>query len=339
MTIKDFLKDKIIQILLLLFSIITIEIFIIPYNYGDFIKFYIPIITIFIYVISLTIEYIVKRKFYSNLLNTIDELDEKYLVNEIIKTPNFIEGKILRDCLEQIDKSMIENVNKYKYITQDYKDYIELWIHEIKLPIASGKMVIENNKNPVTKSIEEELDKIENYIEQALFYARSNTVEKDYYIKKYFLKDIVNDCIKKNKNILIGEKISLNLHDLNSYVNTDSKWVIFILNQLIQNSIKYKKQDTNLEIEINSKVGKENIILYIEDNGIGIKKSETARVFEKGFTGTNGRISNKKSTGIGLYLCKKLCDKLSIGIELNSIQNQGTQVSLVFPIGSFIDLK
>lgn len=137
MTIKDFLKDKIIQILLLLCSIITIEIFIIPYNYGNFIKFYIPIITIFIYVISLTIEYIVKRKFYSNLLNTIDELDEKYLVNEIIKTPNFIEGKILKDCLEQIDKSMIENVNKYKYITQDYKDYIELWIHEIKLPIAS----------------------------------------------------------------------------------------------------------------------------------------------------------------------------------------------------------
>lgn len=200
-------------------------------------------------------------------------------------------------------------------------------------------MVIENNKNPVTKSIEEELDKIENYIEQVLFYARSNTVEKDYYIKKYSLKDIVNDCIKKNKNILIGEKISLNLHDLNSYVNTDSKWVIFILNQIIQNSIKYKKQDTNLELEIYSKVGKENIILYIEDNGIGIKKTETARVFEKGFTGTNGRISNKKSTGIGLYLCKKLCDKLSIGIELNSIQNEGTQVRLIFPIGSFIDLK
>lgn len=200
-------------------------------------------------------------------------------------------------------------------------------------------MVIENNKNPVTKSIEEELDKIENYIEQALFYARSNTVEKDYFIKRVLLKDIVNGCIKKDKNILIGEKISLNLHDLNSYVNTDSKWVIFILNQIIQNTIKYKKQDKNLEIKIYSKVGKENVILYIEDNGIGIKKEELTRVFEKGFTGTNGRLSNKKSTGIGLYLCKKLCDKLSIGIELNSIQNEGTQVRLIFPIGSFIDLR
>lgn len=200
-------------------------------------------------------------------------------------------------------------------------------------------MIIENNKNTVTKSIEEELDKIENYTQQALFYARSNTVEKDYFVKKVLLKDIVNDCIKKNKNIFIEEKISLNLHDLGTYVNTDSKWIIFILNQIMQNSIKYKKQDTNLEIKIYSKLGKENVILYIEDNGIGIKKEELTRVFEKGFTGTNGRLSNKKSTGIGLYLCKKLCDKLSIGLELNSIQNDGTQVRLVFPIGSFMDFK
>ncbi len=139
MKIENFLKDKIIQILLLLFAITTIEIFLIPYNYENFIKFYIPTIIIFIYTISLTIEYIIKRNFYSNLLNTIDELEEKYLVNEIIKTPNFIEGRILKNSLEQIDKSMIENVNKYKYRLQDYKDYIELWIHEIKLPIASRK--------------------------------------------------------------------------------------------------------------------------------------------------------------------------------------------------------
>lgn len=139
MNFKNFIKDKIIQILLLVFAIITIEIFLLPYNYGNFIKFYVPIIISLLYIISLTIEYIIKRKFYSNLLNTIDELDEKYLINEIIKNPNFIEGRILKNTLEQIDKSMIENVNKYKYRLQDYKDYIELWIHEIKLPIASRK--------------------------------------------------------------------------------------------------------------------------------------------------------------------------------------------------------
>lgn len=150
-------------------------------------------------------------------------------------------------------------------------------------------MIVENNKNEVTKSIDEELDKVENYIEQALYYARSNTVEKDYYVKKVNLKDIVNESIKKNKNVLIYEKISVNVHDLELEVNTDNKWVIFILNQIIQNSIKYKKQDRNLEIEIYAKQGKENVILYIKDNGIGIKKGEITRAFEKGFTGTNGR--------------------------------------------------
>ena len=200
-------------------------------------------------------------------------------------------------------------------------------------------MIIENNKNEVTKSIEQELEKIENYIEQALFYARSNTVEKDYYIKKTSLEEMVKDSIKKNKNILIQEKIILNLHDLELQVSTDSKWIIFILNQIIQNSVKYKKQDTNLEIEIFAKQGTENVILYIRDNGTGIKQGEVSRVFEKGFTGTNGRLSNKKSTGIGLYLCKKLCDKLGISIKLNSVQNEGTQVELIFPKSSYINFN
>ncbi len=199
-------------------------------------------------------------------------------------------------------------------------------------------MVIENNKNEVTKSIEQELEKIENYIEQALFYARSNTVEKDYYIKKTRLQEIVNDSIKKNKNLLIPEKTILNLHDLDYEVNTDSKWVSFIINQILQNSVKYKKQNHNLELEMSAKQGKQNIILTLKDNGIGIKKGEITRVFEKGFTGTNGRKIGKKSTGIGLYLCKKLCDKLGLGLELNSVEGEGTEVRIVFPMGNFMEM-
>ncbi len=200
-------------------------------------------------------------------------------------------------------------------------------------------MIVENNKSQVTKSIDEELDKIENYIEQALYYARINTVNKDYYIKKNNLEDIVNECIKKNRKVLIGEKIFIDTHDLKIFVNTDSKWIVFILNQIVQNSIKYRKQKEQSKIEIYGVKGKENVVLYIEDNGVGIKKGEITRVFEKGFTGTNGRMLNKKSTGIGLYLCKKLCDKLGIAIELNSIQNEGTKVKLVFPNSSYIDMK
>lgn len=339
MKFKIFLKEKAITILLLLFAITTIEIFLMAYRIGLFIKIYVPLIILGLYTIAIMIEYCKKKSFYNNLSKTLGELEEKYLITEIIKTPDFLEGKILKNTLEQIDKSMLENVNKYRYMTEDYKEYIELWIHEIKIPIAASKMVIENNKNEVTRSIDEELDKVENYIEQALFYARSNTVEKDYYIKKVTLKEIVNESIKKNKSSLIQEKIAINIHDVSLEVNTDSKWIIFILNQIIQNSIKYKKQEENSTIEIYSKQGKENVILYIKDNGIGIKKGEITRVFEKGFTGTNGRLSNKKSTGIGLYLCKKLCNKLGIAIELNSVQNEGTEVRLVFPKSSYIELK
>lgn len=222
---------------------------------------------------------------------------------------------------------------------EDYKDYIELWIHEIKLPIAASKMIIENNKNKTTKSIEEELDKVENYIEQALFYARSNTVEKDYYIKKVTLKEVVNESIKKNKNILIQEKVAINIHDTDLEVMTDSKWIVFIINQIIQNSVKYRSPDRTMQIEISAKQGIENVILSIKDNGIGIKQGEIERVFEKGFTGTNGRLSSKKSTGIGLYLCKKLCDKLGIAIELNSVQGQGTETRLIFPQNSWETFK
>lgn len=338
MDFKLFFKEKAITILLLLFGIITIEIFLMAYNVGMFIKIYIPLIIMGLYMISIIIEYFKRKKFYDNLLKMLEELDEKYLITEIIKTPNFLEGQIFKNSLEQIDKSMLENVNKYKYMTEDYKEYIELWIHEIKIPISASKMVIENNKNAITKSIDEELDKVENYIEQALFYARSNTVEKDYYIRKVVLKEIVNESIKKNKSSLIQEKISIDIHDLEIEVNTDNKWIVFILNQIIQNSIKYRKKENSV-IEIYANQGKENVILYIKDNGIGIKQGEITRVFEKRFTGTNGRLSNKKSTGIGLYLCKKLCNKLGIGIELNSVQNEGTEVKLVFPKDSYIELK
>lgn len=339
MNFKGFIKEKLQTISLLLFALITIEIFLMAYPVGSFIKIYIPIIVIVSYFIGLFVEYFSKKRYYKNLQNILDELDEKYLITEIIKTPDFIEGKILKDTLVQVDKSMNENVNKYKYLQEDYKEYIELWIHEIKIPIAASKMVIENNKNLVTKSIDEELDKVENYTEQALFYARSNTVEKDYYIKKSNLKEIVNESIKKNRSILIQEKVEINTHDLDMTVNTDSKWIVFILNQIIQNSVKYRNKDIESNLEIYSKQGKENIILYIKDNGIGIKKGEIIRVFEKGFTGTNGRLSGKKSTGIGLYLCKKLCDKLGIAIKLNSDYGKGTEVKIVFPNSSYLNLK
>lgn len=336
MNLKSFIKDKMLLISLVLLLIIMVEILLLVYKIEPIMRIVIGIIPIILMLIAFIIEYNKKRNFYNKLKQDINELKEKYLISEVTMLPNFEEGKILKETLQETGKSMLENVNKYKYLQEDYKEYIELWIHEIKLPIAASKMVIENNKTEATKSIEEELDKIENYIEQALFYARSNTVEKDYTIKKSNLEEIINTAILRNKNILIASKINLNLHDLEKQVYTDSKWVIFILNQILQNSIKYLKEK-NKTIEIYSKEQKENVILYIKDNGIGIKEGDISRVFEKGFTGENGRVLGKKSTGIGLYLCKKLCNKLGLGLELNSKKNIGTEVKITFPKGSYIN--
>lgn len=334
-----FLKEKIVQIVLLMFAVVTIEIFLMIYSFDSFIKIYISVIIFGLYMAGFIYEYQIKKRYYDELQKTIDGLDEKYLITEIMKTPNFVEGKILKNILGQVDKSMHEQVNKYKYLQEDYKEFIELWIHEVKLPLTTSKMIIENNKNKVTRSIEEELDSIENYVEQALFYARSSAVEKDYYIRKCNLKDIVNESIKKNKTSLIEEKVDINIHDLDNVVSTDSKWIVFILGQIIQNSVKYRNKKSLLNIEVYSEPKKDNTVLYIKDNGIGIKKEEISRVFDKGFTGTNGRLAGKKSTGIGLYLCRNLCEKLGVSINVKSTDSVGTVVSLVFPNSSFVRLK
>ena len=318
----------------MIFSVITVAILVVFYNISIYIKIYIIVTPIVAYTIGILIEFYRKKTFYDTLKENMEQLEQKYLISEIIKEPSFAEGKILKSVIQDTGKSMLENVNKYKYIQQDYKDYIELWIHEVKLPIATSKLIIENNKNEVTKNIEEELDQIENYVEQALYYARSSTVEKDYYINKCILKDIVNTAILKNKSNLILNKINIELENLDLQVYTDSKWCIFILNQIIQNSIKYKK-DMNSILQINAKENKENVVLNIKDNGIGIKQEELEKVFEKGFTGTNGRIDGKKSTGMGLYLCKKLCDKLGLSIEIESKKDEYTQVKITFTKNSY----
>ena len=338
MKFSNYLKDKIIYISLLIFGIISSEILLLSAKINIIIRIYVGIAPIILYLIAFFVEYYKKRKYYEQTKEKLEELDQKYLLPEVIENANFSEGKILKEIIQETEKSMLEHVNEYKHIQEEYKEYIELWIHEIKIPIATSKMIIENNKSNVTESINEEIDKIENYIEQALFYARSNAVEKDYYIKKVNLKEIVNGSILKNKKNLLQNKINLKIHDIETNVYTDSKWCIFILNQLIQNSIKYSKNE-NKEIEIFSKEKKDKVILYIKDNGIGIKKGEITRVFEKGFTGENGRINGKKSTGIGLYLSKKLCGKLGLGIELNSEENVGTEIRIIFPKSSFVNIN
>ena len=278
-------------------------------------------------------DYFNRKKYYDNLFKNLDGLDKKYFIAEILESGDFIESNIIYSVLEECTKSMKDEVADLKRNINDYKEYIETWVHEIKTPIASARLILENDEGYINKSVLEEIEKVEGFIEQVLFYARSSTVERDYIIKKIPLKNSINSVIRKNANILIEKRVKIQLEDIEKKVYCDSKWIEFILQQIISNSVKYMDKDEKY-IKIRCLEKDKNIILKILDNGIGISEKSIEKVFEKGYTGENGRKYNN-STGMGLFLCKKLCLKLGLGISIKSKLGVGTEVTIVFPINNY----
>ncbi len=332
MKIIEYLKDRslflIINLItfLIMISVITALNISLEFILIIFILWFAPTIT------YMGLEYMKFKKYFNELNSICDKLDKKYLLSEVIKEPNFIEEKIIYDLLKETNRNMRDHINHYKNSQIEYREYIETWVHEIKTPIASTMLIIENseeNDNYIT--MKNEIKKIEDYIDQVLYYSKSNDVSKDYIVKDFRLDDIVKNSIKKNANDLINKRIAIDIQNISGNVYSDPKWIEFMLNQIISNSIKYcDKKDPKLIIY--SKKNENNKVLTIKDNGVGISEKDIGRVFEKGFTGENGRRFGK-STGIGLYLCKKLCDKLGLGIDLTSKENKGTEISITFPIG------
>lgn len=301
------------------------------------IMFIVFIIWFFPLIIYIIIDFINKKKFYDAIVGIIDKLDKKYLLPEVIKAPNYYEGKIIYEVLSECNRNMHEHVNFYKYLQKEYREYIETWVHEIKTPISSSKLIIENSESKEKNSLGDEIRKIEGYINQALYYSRSTDVSNDYIVREFEIKEAVQEAIRNNRRDFINKKINVNIEEIYGTAITDIKWVKFIINQIIINSIKYSKDNCGI-LKAYTIKGKDNIILTIEDNGIGISKNDIVRVFDKGFTGENGR-KYGKSTGIGLYLCRKLCEKLGLGISLSSIEGEGTRVNIIFPIGDLVNLK
>ncbi|WP_373599799.1 ATP-binding protein [Paraclostridium bifermentans] len=273
------------------------------------------------------VDYYRKKSFFQNFNDTLDSLDEKYLITEMVDSPSFIEGKIFYESLYEIDKSMHEEIDVYKKSVNDFKEYIEMWIHEVKLPIASTTLILHNNKEDAPKKIKDQINRIENYVEEVLYFVRSDNAEKDYIIKHCNLEDIINPVIRRNKDSLLLKKIFLEIEDLNHVVLTDSKWMGFIINQIISNSIKYSKENPKIKIE--AKAIDDEVVLEIEDNGIGINEKDINKVFNKSFTGENGR-KISSSTGMGLYLVKKLCDKLGHKVKVESQVGEFTKISICF---------
>ena len=190
-------------------------------------------------------------------------------------------------------------------------------------------LIFDDAKDKISKK---ELDKIDNYIDQVLYYARSNTTEKDYFVKELDLSSVIHNVLLKYRDYLLEQKIKITTTNLEKKIYTDEKWLQFVISQIIQNSIKYMDKSKK-EIIITGEETKENITLTITDNGCGIKESDISRVFEKGFTGSNR--GKESSTGIGLYLAKKICVELGLTISIQSIYKEKTTVKVIFPITDF----
>lgn len=337
MRLIDYLKDKIMIILLNIFSLFILSCFLNLVNNSFSTILIIVFAWTSIFSIYLLVEYYQRNKYFNKLEKLLDSLDKRYLIAEVMDKSYRLEDKKYREILRKSNKSVIEKINELEDEKQDYKEYIESWIHEIKLPITTMELICENNKNEVTRRIQSELNRVDNFVEMVLFYARQEKVYKDYIIKEINLNEVIFESISKNKSYFIQNTMTINVDCEEYEVFSDKKWLSFIINQILINSVKYKK-DCVGEINIYAEKVKAGVKLYIEDNGVGIDKSEINRIFDKGFTGKNGR-TNRKSTGIGLYLCKNLSTKLGIDISAESKKGEYTKVILTFPKSNYNNLS
>lgn len=205
----------------------------------------------------------------------------------------------------------------------DLMDYYTLWAHQIKTPIAASSLLVgEIEDKKVKNQLEQELFKIESYVNIVLQYLRLESFHEDLVLKKENVEDLVKEIVKKYAIFFIQKGLSLNLHDLDRTIITDRKWFVVILEQVLSNSLKYTSQG-GIEIYFQEDT------LYIKDSGLGIQDADLLRVFERGFSGYNGRLT-QQSSGLGLYLSKKIADELGHQISIASQVGQGTTVMISF---------
>ncbi len=280
-------------------------------------------------------EFYRKKTFFDQTFNLLDQLEEKYYLSEIVESPGFVEGQKLTQLFRIVSKSMNDTIAEYRRRNEDYSRYIETWVHEVKTPIASSKLIIENHPDPVTRSLEEEIDRIDQYVEQALYYTRSSVVEKDYVIRRCSLDHIVSQVIKNHAKILISRQFSIQRENLDQIVYTDVKWIDFILGQIVTNAVKYRAAEKP-QLRFAAEARDSQVVLTIEDNGCGISARDLPRIFDKGFTGeTAGRWPDRRGWGC-IWLNSLAAEKMNIGIQAESQPGMGTMIKLSFPLSGFL---
>lgn len=362
MKFKDYLADKLNIIIIFLLSNLLIEFLLYAFSISIELNIFFLSINLISFLACFLIQYFQKAIFLKELQKQTELLDQKFLVHEILPSPNNYEEEFFYQVISEINRSMLEQINQYKLQFHDLKEYLELWIHEVKLPIVALRLSLEHpqknshnfkqfGKTRRILSLEdqknlrslEQLDRLDNYVNQILYFARSEHVEKDYQISECNLSSVVKHVALKNQEMILNANIQLETNELNRTVETDPKWLEFILDQILANCIKYRKK-IHSKIRIYTEETNRTLDLHIYDNGIGIPLSDQSRIFQKAFTGQNGRILEQdqkkkkllaetehlKSTGMGLYIVGKLIKKLGHQISVSSTEYEYTDIVIHF---------
>ena len=354
MTFHEFISDHLGKIILHTLIMTSMSVILLTTGTQPDIIVLLLVILLLIGITVYIIDFIRCRSHLKELENIMSGLDQKYLFIECIPQPRTAYERRLFGLMRASYKSMLGAVSDARSAGREYREYIESWVHEIKSPITAAKLISHSLEAEAGRRLTQELMQIEAHVERALFYARAESPERDFIIREVGLEEIVAKTIETYRTLLLQSNMRIETENLNHQIYTDSKWACFILGQLLQNAARYKKmssaelQDLPHEpevcqeaphatrndacvISISAKSDARFLVLTVSDNGIGIPPHELPRVFDRGFTGSNGR-ARGGSTGMGLYLCRKLSDVLNIDLQITSVWQEGTQVTLSFPI-------
>lgn len=294
-------------------------------------------------VLALVLDFLRVRRFWEGLSELVGSLDNPRLIPGLMEAPGFAEGDVVFATLDAMARSANEEVAEAKRQVGGYRAYVETWVHEAKNSLAAARLALENleadsGADPVRlRALGDELSRVEGYVEQALFYARSETVERDYLVRSHVLRDVVVAAVRANANLLIGARVTPRLGEgLDLAVFTDDKWLAFMLGQLLQNSARYAWPDAEggAVVSFSARLvdeglATERVELVVADNGCGVSAADLPRVFERGFTGENGR-SHKRSTGLGLWLVARLAGKMGVSVAADSVAGESFSVTLGF---------
>ncbi|MDO4321336.1 MAG: sensor histidine kinase [Lachnospiraceae bacterium] len=265
----------------------------------------------------LLVSYLMERRQQKRLARILEELPEKYLLGEILPAPvNAVEYEYYQ-IMKEVSRSAVGVAEQAVWEKEEYCDYVESWIHEIKTPLTACSLILANGGD--ISRLKCELKRADNLTESILYYARMRTAGKETQIREIHAADVIEEAVKSQMEILIAARISVEIEG-DFAVHTDERALCFILKQLLVNCAKYCPK---CHVSITARGRK----IMLEDDGIGIPSHEIRRVTERGFTGSNGqRIGG--STGMGLYIVKELCGRLDIDLQIESKQGEFTRVTL-----------